>query len=125
MDTTLLLAQIFGPLLALLGLSILTNPGLLEKVVKLHDDTAILWVSGLMTVALGLLLVLKHNIWVQNWTVIITILCWLVLVKGVVLIFPFTHGPIIKFGKSMSKHSWIVGIHFLLGLYLSYMAYFA
>ena len=64
---------------------------------KISDDffgnAGLIYVSGLMTAVLGLLIVNYHNHWTKSWTVLITILGWLALVKGILLIaFPqFVH----------------------------------
>jgi hypothetical protein len=39
-----------------------------------------------MALVFGLLIVMFHNVWVGSWEVIITILGWLALLKGVVLL---------------------------------------
>jgi hypothetical protein len=46
-----------------------------------------------MTAVIGLLIVTYHNRWTKNWTVLITILGWIALFKGICLIaFPqFVH----------------------------------
>jgi hypothetical protein len=68
---------------------------------RLVDDffsnAGLTYVSGFMTIVIGSLIVNFHNIWVSNWTVLITIIGWLALVKGVLLIaFP-------KFVQGYSK----------------------
>ena len=46
-----------------------------------------------MTAVIGLLIVIYHNRWTKSWAVLITILGWLALIKGILLIaFPqFVH----------------------------------
>ena len=64
---------------------------------KIADDffsnAGLIYVSGFMTAVIGLLIVIYHNRWTKSWTVLITILGWLALVKGISLIaFPqFIH----------------------------------
>jgi hypothetical protein len=64
---------------------------------KLADDlfsnAGLVYMVGFITVIIGFLIVTFHNIWTKNWTVLITVLGWLALAKGICLIaFPqFVH----------------------------------
>ena len=54
-------------------------------------------VSGLYAVLMGLLVVLTHNIWTSDLRVIVTVLGWLALASGVVLLFvPEVYQAILK-----------------------------
>ena len=59
----------------------------------LFNNSALVYVTGFITVIIGLLIVTYHNRWAKSWVVLITILGWLAMVKGVLLIaFPqFVH----------------------------------
>jgi hypothetical protein len=63
----------------------------------LFSNAGLTYLAGFITVVIGLLIVTYHNRWTKNWTVLITILGWLALVKGIFLIaFP-------KFVQSLSE----------------------
>lgn len=57
---------------------------------RLKDDifknTALTYFMGFTAVIIGFLLVNYHNTWERNWTVLITIMGWLALIKGVMII---------------------------------------
>ena len=59
----------------------------------LFSNAALTYVAGFITLIIGFLIVIYHNRWAKNWTVLITILGWLALLKGICLIaFPqFIH----------------------------------
>jgi hypothetical protein len=68
---------------------------------RVLDDTfknaALAYFMGFTAVIIGLLIVNYHNTWAWNWTVLVTILGWLALVKGILIIaFP-------RFVESYSK----------------------
>jgi len=68
---------------------------------RLKDDmfknTALTYFMGLTAVIIGFMIVNYHNSWERNWTVLITIIGWLTLMKGVIIIaFP-------KYFQSLSK----------------------
>ena len=52
----------------------------------LFSNAGLTYLAGFITVIVGLLIVTHHNRWTKNWTVLITILGWLALVKGIFLI---------------------------------------
>lgn len=52
----------------------------------LFSNAGLTYFAGFITVIIGLLIVTYHNRWTKNWTVLITILGWLALVKGIFLI---------------------------------------
>jgi uncharacterized membrane protein HdeD (DUF308 family) len=59
----------------------------------LFSNSALIYLTGFITVIIGFLIVTYHNRWAKSWTVLITILGWLAMVKGIFLIaFPqFVH----------------------------------
>lgn len=68
--------------------------GLLDDLFK---NAALTYLMGFTVVILGFLMVNYHNTWSKDWTVLVTILGWLALMKGVLIIaFP-------RFVQSFSK----------------------
>jgi hypothetical protein len=59
----------------------------------LFSNSALTYVTGFTTVIIGFLIVTYHNRWAKSWIVLITILGWLAMAKGICLIaFPqFVH----------------------------------
>lgn len=57
---------------------------------KLPDDlfgnAGLAYVTGLMTVVIGILIVHHHNRWTKTWPVLITMIGWGTLLKGVAII---------------------------------------
>ncbi|WAC08090.1 MAG: hypothetical protein OS130_02530 [Thermodesulfobacteriota bacterium] len=52
----------------------------------LFNNAGLTYLAGFMTIIIGLLIVHYHNIWAKNWTVLVTFLGWLALLKGLLLI---------------------------------------
>ncbi|MDD4939258.1 MAG: hypothetical protein PHI60_03770, partial [Candidatus Omnitrophica bacterium] len=48
-------------------------------------NSALVYLSGLLTFVAGLAIVLSHNIWEMDWRLIITVFAWIALTKGVLL----------------------------------------
>ena len=92
-----------------------------EETVK---NPVLVYLSGFAFLALGVLLVVSHSVWALDWRIVITILGWLVLLKGVGRIFfPGAVGRLIK--KKRGNRWFILGevIVFLIGLYLLYYGF--
>jgi hypothetical protein len=77
--------------------------------------------SGFFTLVFGMVLVTFHNLWVKNWIVLITIVGWMALLKGIMLImFP----KAISHFKGMYKNIKVWGIIMLvLGLLFGYFGF--
>lgn len=126
MDLSLFLAQIVGPTFFVVGLGCLVNMQRMQQLAR--EMSTMVWmpyVGGFINFVLGLLLVLYHNVWVSSWVVIITVVGWIMLVKGVtLLLIPKQMLALTK--PIMSKNAigvWSV-IALVVGVYLSYVAYF-
>ena len=75
-------ARLWGSFFIIFGsLFIITKQ--LGKTIEMTDDKAFVISTGYITLILGLVTVILHNIWVWNWTLIITILGWSTLIKGI------------------------------------------
>jgi len=83
MDTSIFLAKLIGPILAVIGLGLLINratyQAVAEEVVKSRVQ---LYLSGVLALTAGLAIVLSHNEWDLSWQVIITIIGWLAILRG-------------------------------------------
>ncbi len=52
----------------------------------MYKNAALTYLMGFLAVIVGFLMVHYHNRWVGDWTVLITIIGWLSLAKGIVII---------------------------------------
>lgn len=82
MELTEFFAKFWGSLLMLLG-AMSFGGGLLKRVIGYTEDLTITISTGYITMLLGLVTVVAHNVWVWDWPVVITILGWSTLIKGV------------------------------------------
>jgi len=120
MDISILFAHILGITFTGLGLSMIINKKWTTIVVdEIFKNQSITWLVGLFTLLLGSMIVVLNNIWTSGLPLFITILGWLTLCKGVViLIFPnFSNSYYKKINK---ENTFICGgiIIFILGLIL-------
>ena len=85
MDTSVFFAQLWGGFFVIFGcLFIITRQ--LGKTIEMTDDKAFVISTGYISMLMGLVTVILHNIWVVDWRVVITILGWSTLIKGIMKI---------------------------------------
>jgi len=124
-ETTLFLARVFGLYLAIVGVLLLFEKKRVgTRITQLLESPETRFFSAVITLMIGILLVVTHNVWAMNWTVLITILSWWVLVKGLLrLFFPeidrhWTHG----FLRNKVYYP-VAAIMLLLGLFFLWMSF--
>jgi uncharacterized protein YjeT (DUF2065 family) len=79
--------QIMGITYLAVGIGMLINPGFYKKLVAMFaENPPALYLGGLVALLAGFLLVTFHNIWIEDWTVVITIFGWVALIKGLFLL---------------------------------------
>lgn len=128
MELSILIAKILGATYLAIGLGMLFDKAYYKKSFpKMLDEAGTMYMGGFMALIGGVLLVTYHNEWVKSWEVIITIIGWLALVKGVALLtFPSAS---LRFYKPMLKGdavlTWGALFIVLLGLALGYYGYIA
>ena len=83
MYTSLFLAKLIGPIFVIVGTGLLLNGDRYRAVVdEVMSSHTLLYIFGAIALTGGLAIVLTHNIWVWDWPVIITIVGWLMIVRG-------------------------------------------
>lgn len=126
METSLFLAQFWGWIIVVIGLVyILKSKTLTDEIFSLVEDRGFAILSGWVALIIGLTTVVLHNIWSADWRVVITVLGWLTLAKGVIRIgFPEIYRKAISF---YGKKRWFIQILLIimiaLGAYLIWASY--
>ena len=128
MQASIFLARLLGPLLLLPGIGMLANPRVFRAMAsEVVGNVTLIYLFGLIDFAAGLAIVLTHNVWLPNWRVLITLLGWLMLVRGTARIL-FT-GRVMEFAKMVVRNKRIYPISgaivVVLGLVLCYFGYLA
>jgi hypothetical protein len=126
MPTSIFIAKLMGPILFVVAVSILINEKNTRAMAKeVFGSHALIYVFGIVDLLLGLVLVAVHNVWVMDWRVIITVIGWLSIVRGLVRIlfapYLMKNGP-----KLLKKQGLLMGIAIvmlILGAVLSYYGY--
>ena len=127
MTTSLFLAKLLGLYFLIIAAGVLLNFKTYRKVMEdLLKNSAFCYLAGVFALFFGLLIILFHNVWTADWRVIVTLMGWLGLVKGVWLtVFPNSVAKVIT--AHLKNQSLLVVrlvIIFFLGLILTAYGYF-
>lgn len=127
METSLFLAQVIGLVSVISTAAILTR---YKESLVLEDEAAkspvLIYLSGFAFLILGTLLVVSHSVWTFDWRLVITIMGWLVLLKGAGRIFfPSAVRRLIE--KKRDDRRFLLGevVVLIVGLYLLYYGFIA
>ena len=100
MEISIFFARFWGSFFVIFGLLFIITRQL-GKTIEMTENKAFVISTGYITLLMGLVTVILHNVWVADWRVIITILAWSTLIKGVMKIgFPeYIHKQAQRFKK--------------------------
>jgi hypothetical protein len=83
METSTYLARLIGPVLAVIGVSMLLNPGsYLAIATAMLQQPALLYFAAVVGLVGGVALVMAHNVWAADWRLILTLLGWISIVDS-------------------------------------------
>ncbi len=84
------LAKLIGPLLLAIGAGLLFNGHLYATMAEQYlTNYALIYLSGVFGMTIGIMVVLAHNVWTPNWRVFITMFGWLLAIGGALrIVFP-------------------------------------
>jgi len=124
MELSILIAKIISVIYIASGIAVLTGTFKISDFVNEFEKSPTLtFLSGCIGIIFGMILVNYHNIWVKNWTVIITIISWIMLIGGVLVV--IVPGALI-YMKKLIKDNRLWGVFMLLiGLVLGYFGFIA
>ena len=83
MESSILLAKLVGPMMLVLGLFVTFRPERMARIGReFLDSEALIFISGVITLPVGLAIVVTHNIWTADWRGLITLIGWIFVLAG-------------------------------------------
>ena len=122
MDLSIFLSQVIGIYLVLIGLiCVIRRKMMMSAVAEMVKNRGLIYIVCILELLAGIGLVVSHNIWSWNATVIVTLVGWLMLIESVVyLVLPYK--VVSKIFRMFNTPRWYVGggvLSVVLGLYLA------
>ena len=125
METSLIIAKILGPFYLIVAAGLLINQDVFRSLAR-ETATSLdfLYFTGIISLLLGLLIVVIHNVW-SGWAVVITILGWIAIIRGAVrVIAPHKAKDFIgRFAASKNALTAAALVALALGAYFTAMGY--
>ena len=128
METAVFIARVFGLCYLIIGAGFILNRKAFQRVMDdFCKNAALVFYGGLLALVIGVVIILIHNVWVANWTVLITIIGWAGLIKGIwIMVFP---NSVSKFMKVYQQKENLLMFHsigaVIFGAVLVYFGFFA
>jgi len=99
---TLHLAKALGLYMVAAGISGLVSHGRWQRwMMDFGPESALTYVTGVVAFAIGVAIVIAHNIWSSPLAVIVTLVGWAAMIEGLILIaFP---DPLVRIGTSLVR----------------------
>lgn len=119
-------AQLFGIVSTVLALGMLFHLDNARKLAsELVDSGAGFILSGVLPVIFGGWIVATHNVWVQGWPVVVTIVGWMMLLQGMFRLL-FLHTWIALVRKHLDRLPILFSLFGLIfGMLFIYIGFFA
>jgi hypothetical protein len=130
MSTSRYIARLIGPVLLIIGIGMVAGTfvegesysSLMKEFI---GSRALIFTTGVLALLAGLAIVNAHNLWVPDWRVLVTVLGWLFIVRGVMnLVFP--HLVQTMGDRMVASHAGVIAgsaFTIVLGAILSIMGY--
>jgi hypothetical protein len=128
MENAIFIARIFGLCYLIIGAGLLFNRKAFQRVMEdFCKNAALVFFAGVFALVVGIVIILAHNVWVAHWSVIITIIGWAGLIKGIwIIVFP---DSVSKFMQAYQKNEKFLLVHSFValafGVVLAFFGFFA
>jgi hypothetical protein len=99
------LASLWGMVLVFVPLSLLINPKQIKGLFAKIEDEASTYFCGIIAFTLGTATILLNNVWARDWKVIVTVIGWVAILKGLCAM--FCTDKFIKMRVSIKDKEWL------------------
>jgi len=125
METSVLIAKIISVIYLSFGVGLIFNTSFYKKgIEKLLDSASFTILAGMIAVIIGIVIIEFHNIWEKNWTIVITIIGWIALIKGILLLaFPKSMVFFQPMFQSENLYKFLAPLVILFGLIFAYFGF--
>ncbi len=126
MEVTIFLAQVWGPILVAVGLGFFFSTKYYISIYRdLEKESFAVLFFGMLAMAVGIIQIMAHNVWGNLPQVLVTLLGWSILIKGIICVtFPKLAERSGDWALSLKVVPAAGGFALLLGAYLSWVGYF-
>ena len=122
---TIFLSKLLGLYCVVVGLAMFVHShATMEMLKAMLHNAPVLYVAGIIALAMGLAMVLSHNVWCGGvLPIVVTVVGWIALIKGLLLLFlpaQWTEACYLGCGHPVPLFYLKAAITLILGAYLTY-----
>ena len=127
MDISMIIARVICILYLSIGTGMAFSTSYYNDALKkIVNDSTYLFLGGWIATCLGTVLIHFHNLWVTDWRVLITIISWTILAKGILLLaFPRIIHAFEEWFTPRGIQNYFLPMVMALGLIFGYYGFFA
>ena len=121
MELSLFLAKAIGVGLMLIAASMLVNRKNIDLLFEAYRSPSAVYITGIVETFLGVMMVIAHNLWIADFRLIITLIGWMLLLRGGGRTFSPSRIPrmLEKFRALRSAFMPLLVVVFFVGAYLA------
>ena len=109
MSTSVFLARLIGPVMLVIGLAVFANQRAFRELAEeFLASRALIFLSGLLIMPVGLAIVLTHNIWAADGRVMITLFGWTNVIGGALRLAAPAY--VMQSGRAMLKRRYAIPV---------------
>lgn len=126
MDVTQFLAQAFGLYFIIAGLGLVLKKSSLKSLMaRFSSDSTVVIMGGFVTLIIGVPLVLIHNVWGNSLEIIVSLIAWVVILKGITLVLmpDMTQQMVSRISNKIGVLEIVLWLMIILGGYLTYVGF--
>jgi hypothetical protein len=97
------LAVLMGSALVIVGITLFNKLYFSAVMTDMANSKGLLWVTGLITFVMGMVIVALYHVWSADWRVLVTLLGWLTVIKGAVIVL-FPSSMMLLYRRFWSNH---------------------
>lgn len=122
METSILISKILGTTYLAVAIGLIVSKNYYKLMFeKFFDNSPAVYLSGMICVVLGWIMIDSQGTFNSDWTDIITVMSWLVMLKGVLLlVFPTYMNSF----KPMLGSKFVIVLAFIFGLVFANFGFF-
>ncbi len=129
MNPSVVIARIAGPVLAAIGLGLLTNYATYRQIAtQIVGNLPLIYFSGVLLLTGGLAILNFHNMWTRDWRSIVSALGWLMMVSGAFRVFAPQLASYFATSATLGNPVFLMGagiVFLVLGGFLTFKGYSA
>ena len=124
-ETSIFLARVLGLIFVIVtGAVLVKYKKFVDFELQAAKSQLFIFTSGFIFVIVGVLLVVSHSVWTFDWRIVITLLGWALLAKGIGrILFP---EAVMRMIEKKQTNRWFIAaeaVAFLIGLYFLYYGF--